>query len=229
MKADNTLPDAETYITLIAPATSAMTEENEDNKTNSYMPPPVDIPFFISHLYPTFYVTSPLITKFPIQIHPLMDIGGPSTVISLKLCKQLGLQHYPLPKEENNVSSLTKQKINCGEYVKLELQSDQGTWKSGVQRIKVNKGLSFPIILGMPFLSSECIVIDTHKQMAINKHSSFDLPNPPPQTHWLSSTQWATPPPTPKKIQTPRSPTFKNSGAPVPAGCLLLAPNIATV
>jgi hypothetical protein len=31
----------------------------------------------------------------------------------------------------------------------------------------------------MPFLSSEQIVIDTHKWMAIDKHSSFDLLNPP--------------------------------------------------
>jgi hypothetical protein len=66
MKANNTWPNAETYVTLMAPATSAMTEENEDNKTNLYVPPPVDVPFSVSHLYPTLYATSPLITKFPI-------------------------------------------------------------------------------------------------------------------------------------------------------------------
>ena len=61
------------------------------------------------------------------------------------------------------MSLLTQQKINCEEYVKLELQSDQGIWKLGIHKMKVNKGLSFPIILGMPFLSSEQIVIDTHE------------------------------------------------------------------
>jgi hypothetical protein len=93
MKADNTWPDAKIYITLTAPATSAMTEENEDNENDSYVPPPVDIPFSVSHLYPTLYATGPLrlITEFPIQIHPLMDIGCPCTVISLELCKQLGI------------------------------------------------------------------------------------------------------------------------------------------
>ena len=64
--------------------------------------------------------------------------------------------------------SLMQQKINC----------EDGTWKSGVHKMKVNKGLSFPIILGMPFLSSEQIVIDTHGQMAIDKCSGFDLLNP---------------------------------------------------
>jgi hypothetical protein len=82
------------------------------------------------------------------------------------------------------MSLLTQQKINCEEYVKLELQSDQGIWKLGVHKMKVKKGLSFPIILGMPFLSSEQIVIDTHEQIAIGKQSGFDLLNPPPQTPW---------------------------------------------
>ena len=163
MKADNTWLNAGTYITLTVLATSALEGENKDNETDSYIPPPTEVPFSISHLYPTLYVTGPLITEFPIQIHPLMDIGSPSTVISLELCKQLGLQCYPLPAKENNLSLLSKQKLNCEEFVKLELQSDQGVWKSGVHRMKVNKGLSFHIILGMPFLSSEQIVIDTHE------------------------------------------------------------------
>ena len=182
MKADNTWPDAETYTTLTAPATSALEEEDKDNETDSYVAPPTEAPFSVSHLYPTLYATGPLITEFPIQIHPLMDIGSPSTVISLELCEQLGLRRYPLPAKENNLSSLSKQKLNCEEFVKLELQSDRGVWKSGVHRMKVNKGLSFPIILGMPFLSSEQIVIDTHERTAIDKRSGFDLLNPPPRT-----------------------------------------------
>ena len=144
----------ENYVTLTVPATSALEKENKDNKTDLYIPPPAEVPFSISHLYPTLYVIGPLITKFPIQIHPLMDIGSPSTVISLKLCEKLSLRHYPLPAKENNLSLLSKQKLNCEEFVKLELQSDWGVWKLGVHRMKVNKGLSFPIILEMPFLSS---------------------------------------------------------------------------
>ena len=91
MKTENTWPDAENYVTLMAPATSALEKENKDNETDLYVPPPAKVPFSISHLYPMLYVTSPLITEFPIKIHPLMDIGSPSTVISLELCEQLGL------------------------------------------------------------------------------------------------------------------------------------------
>jgi hypothetical protein len=199
MKADNTWPDTETYATLMAPATSALEKENRDNETDLCIPPPAEVPFSVSHLYPTLYVTSPLITEFPVQIHPLMDIGSPSTVISLKLCEQLGLQHYSLPKKENNLSSLSKQKLNCEEFVNLELQSDWGIWKLRVHRMKVNKGLSFPIILGMPFLSSKQIVIDTHEWMAIDKWSGFDLLNPPPQTPQPQGKQQVIPPLTPKK------------------------------
>ena len=48
--------------------------------------------------------------------------------------------------------------------------------------MKVNKGLPFPIILGMPFLSLEQIVIDSHEQKAIDKHFGYNLLNPPPST-----------------------------------------------
>ena len=90
MKADNTWLDAKTYITLMVLATSALEKGNKDNETDSYIPAPAEVSS-ISHLYPTLYATHPLITKFPIQIHPLMDIGSPCTVISLELCEQLGL------------------------------------------------------------------------------------------------------------------------------------------
>ena len=127
------------------------------------------------------------------------------------------------------MSLLTKQKINCEEFVKLELQSDQGVWKLGVHKMKVNKGLSFPIILKIPFLSAKQIVIDTHEQTTINKCTSFDLLNPPTQIPQLQGKQQVTPPPTLKKIWTPKPPTLKNSGAPALTGCLLPAPIMATV
>jgi hypothetical protein len=96
--------------------------------------------------------------------------------------------------------SLTNSPLSCVEYVKLELQSGQGRWKSGVTRMKVNKGLPFPIILGMPFLSSKHIVIDAKEQTAIDKRSGYDLINPPSLSPLAQNTPWVTPPPTPKKI-----------------------------
>ena len=229
MKANNTWPDAETYVTLTAPGTTAVVKENKDDDTDSYVPSPVDVPFIVPHLFATLYATGPLITEFPVKIRPLMDIGCPCTVISLELTERLGLRRYPLPSREDNMSSLTQQKIVCEEYVKLELQSDQGIWKSGVHKMKVNKGLSFPIILGMPFLSSEQIVIDAHERTAIDKCSGFDLLNPPPRMSQTLGTQRTIPPPTPKKIRVPKTPTLENSGAPALAGYLLPGPIMAAV
>ena len=76
MRADNTWLDTETYVTLTASALVTMAAV-EDNETNSYIPPPANIPFTISYLFPTLYATSPPITEFPIKIYPLMDIGCP--------------------------------------------------------------------------------------------------------------------------------------------------------
>ena len=185
MKDTNTWPDPAMYVTLTAPtAAAAMGGQEMDNETDSSVPPPVDVPFTVNQLYTTLYATGPLITEFPIPIQTLMDIGSPCTVISSEICNRLGLQQYPLQKKENNLTSLSQTSLNCESYVKLELQSINGGWKSGVHRMKVNKGLPFPIILGMPFLSSEQIVIDSHERKAIDKCSGYDLLNPPTLIIW---------------------------------------------
>ena len=82
MKANNTWPNTDTYVTLTAPATNAATENTQDNETDSYVSPPVDVPFNA-----TLYATGPLITQLPITIRTLLDIGCHCTVISLELCE----------------------------------------------------------------------------------------------------------------------------------------------
>jgi hypothetical protein len=226
MKADNTWPDAATYVTLTAPPPNAATQGNaKDDDTDSYVPPP----FTVAQLYTTLYASGPLVTEFPIAVQGLMDIGCSSTVISLALCELLGLRRYPLPSVENNMSSLSELPLNSEEYVKLDLQSELGVWKSGVHKMKVVKGLPFPIILGMPFLSAEHIVIDSHERTAIDKRSGHDLLNPPPITPRARSAPWVTPPPTPKKVRIPKPPTLEQTGAPALAGYLLPGPIIAAV
>ena len=65
MKADNMWPNTENYTTLTVLATSATTEENEDNKTDLYVPPLADVPFSVPHLYPTLYALAPSSPDFP--------------------------------------------------------------------------------------------------------------------------------------------------------------------
>ena len=164
IKDTNMWPDTATYMTLTAPAASATTKgEEKDDETDSSVLSPPNIPFTMNQLYTTLHATGPHITEFPIPIQALMDISCPCTVINAELWDCLTLHRYPLPTSENNLSSLSQMPLNCEEYIKLELQLGKGTWKSGVHKMKVNRGLLFPIILGMPWLSSKQILIDSHE------------------------------------------------------------------
>jgi hypothetical protein len=237
MNETNPWLDPATYMTLTAPASSHSTTsvattmdkgKEEDNKTDSYIPPPPEIPFTVDHLHATLHAMGPLIAEFPIPTPTLMDIGSPCTVINSDLCDCLGLHCYPLPKKENNLSSLSNTPLVCEEYMKLELTLGQGTWTSWVHKMKVNKGLPFPIILGMPWLSEEQIVMDLHECIAIDKCTSYDLLNPP-LTTWACTTPWVPLPPTPKKIRVPKPPTLEETGASTLVGYLLPGPVMATV
>ncbi|KAF8975836.1 hypothetical protein BDQ17DRAFT_1385231 [Cyathus striatus] len=119
------------------------------------------------------------------------------------LVNELGLCRRLLPATEDNLSSLSQQPLQCLEYVKITLMSGNGMWRSGSVRAKVNNGLPVPLILGMPFLSAEHIVIDANARMAIDKRVEYDIVNPPPPPPRTWQLEKVTPPPTPKKAQSP--------------------------
>ena len=59
-------PDPSTYVTLVAPkVTATIREMDKDNETDSYVPPPIEIPFTVHQLYMNLFATNPLITEFP--------------------------------------------------------------------------------------------------------------------------------------------------------------------
>ncbi|KAF5378288.1 hypothetical protein D9615_008791 [Tricholomella constricta] len=169
--------------------------EHLDNETDSY----VNSPFTVPHLVATLDASGPNISDFPIPVAALLDIGCPSTVISRSLVDQLGLQRRPLPRGEDNLSSLSSAPLTCTEYVKLELTSGRGAWKSGSFKAKVHDGLPVPIILGMPFLASRHLVIHPLKRTACDERNGYDLMNPPHSPPRIFAPERITPPPTPKK------------------------------
>ncbi|TFK17546.1 hypothetical protein FA15DRAFT_710688 [Coprinopsis marcescibilis] len=126
------------------------------------------ISFTVPHLVASLEITRPAITEFPLSVQSLLDIRCPSTVISDALATKLGHRRFKLPPEENNLSSLSNTLLEAKEYVKLEATSGNGAWVSGVFYAKVVVGLPVPLILGMPFLSSQHIVLDTHQRTVIN-------------------------------------------------------------
>ena len=193
-------------------------EERDYDTSDTYVPMPV--PFTVPHLYASFEVTGPLIEDFPVPVKALLDIGCPSTVISDALVAKLGLRRFVLPIEEDNLSSLSESPLRCSEYVKLEVSSGKGSWKSKVHRAKVNVGLPVPLILGMPFLSSEHIVIDSESRTAIDKRVNYNLISPTlPKRIWAPDR--VTPPPTPKKPRKAKRITLENAPTPSLDGHLL--------
>ncbi|KAG5634028.1 hypothetical protein H0H81_003736, partial [Sphagnurus paluster] len=90
----------------------------------------VEMALTMPHLTVTLDAFGPNVSEFPVSVSALLDSGCPSTVISGALADQLGLRRHPLPKEEDNLASLSNLPLTCTEYVKLELTSGLGAWKS---------------------------------------------------------------------------------------------------
>ncbi|KAG5349206.1 hypothetical protein C0989_005263, partial [Termitomyces sp. Mn162] len=142
MKINNTWPDPKNYKMLTletALATKnktvagyAYAEEICDNDTDSdsYVPPS-DPPLTGQHMKAMVELSGPSIPSFPISVKALLDNGCSSTVISDALVTCLGLRHFPLPKKEDNLTSLSELPLHCKEYVKLELLAGKGAWSSG--------------------------------------------------------------------------------------------------
>ena len=243
MTTNNTWPDAETYVPLTLemalaakpqavasssrlPAAAAISSKIEecDDETDSYVDPPLTVP----HLIATLEAFRPNVSEFPLSISAMLDIGCPSVVISSALVDELGLRRYPLPPAEDNLTSVSESPLSCKEYVKLELSSGNGSWKSTTFRAKVNSGLPVPILLGMPFLSTQHIVIDSHSRTAKDKRTGYDLLNPEiPKREWAPDR--VVPPPTPSKIHKLPITTLTNASEPALAGYLLPAPIMAAV
>ena len=246
MTTNNTWPDADTYAPLtlemalaakklaaLATASSSRLpvaaviskEEARDDETDSYVDTP---PFSVPHLVAKLDAFGPNISEFPLSISAMLDIGSPSVVISADLVNDLGLRRYPLPPEEDNLRSLSESSLSCREYVKLELSSGNGSWRSTVFRAKINVGLPVPLLLGMPFLSSHHIVIDTNSRTAKDKRTGYDLLNPIiPKREWAP--ERAVSPPQPPKARRPSIKTLEDASEPALAGYLLPGPIMAAV
>ena len=152
MTTNNTWPDAETYVPLtlemalaskqktgslssclpVAAAISSLPEACDD-KTDSY----VDSPLTVPHLIAMLDASGPNISEFPLPVRTLLDIGCPSTVISSALVDELRLRQYPLPPEEDNLSSLSELPLSCKEYIKLELSGVGSHQRSELKLILV--------------------------------------------------------------------------------------------
>ncbi|KAG6909378.1 hypothetical protein DXG01_000820 [Tephrocybe rancida] len=236
MKINNTWPDPLTTkpITLemalaakpktVVTYAKAYVKDYPDNNTDeSYVltpsssspaPPKIEPPFTMPHMMAKLDVSGPAVSSFPLSIQAMLDNGCPSTVISNKLATQLGLRRFPLPEEEDNLTSLSESPLCCREFVRLEVTLGGGAWKSRVFRAKVNVRLPVPLLLGIPFLVTEHIVLDVHGRTATDKHTGYDLLGSTPSPPHVWAPNHVTPPPTPKKPPRAKPVSFEKVPAP---------------
>jgi hypothetical protein len=120
--------------------------------------------------------------SFPLTFNALIDDSSHTVLIREELVNTLSLRRRLLPKPENVelVMQAGKEKVvvELTEYVKLQLYDPNCWWISKTICAIIAPGLCSPVILGLLFLSHNCIVIDHHAQTAIDKTTGFDILNP---------------------------------------------------
>ncbi|KAJ7050610.1 hypothetical protein C8F01DRAFT_1000445, partial [Mycena amicta] len=123
------------------------------------------------------------LTNLPLSIRALIDNGSDLVLIHEDLVDKIGLRRRRLHKPvtfDVAVSSPSPSSNIITEYVKLPLLSRDYTYTSKPVRALIAPNLSFPIILGMNFLSRNHIVVDHHLRTVVDSRSQYDLLNPPP-------------------------------------------------
>jgi len=258
MKANNTWPDVHSYVPITAAKAARTasglvaavgadedlevhdayieeyTEDDiapRDDDTEGYVCPPLDspTPHSIPHLFTKADISGPAISSFPIRVRAMLDIGCPATVMSGRLATLLGVRRYPLPREEDNLTSLSKAPLRCTHYAKIDFTINNRVWKSEVFRARIVDDLPVPLILGNTFLFQHHIILDVRKRTGIDDRNKFNIVNPPKLAprNWLPDR--TTPPPTPRKSPSPAPIALEDCPEPPLAGYLLPAPIMATV
>jgi RNase H-like domain found in reverse transcriptase/Reverse transcriptase (RNA-dependent DNA polymerase)/Integrase zinc binding domain len=110
-----------------------------------------------------------------LPITPMIDNGSPSVLITPELCDKLGLHRHCLPHPSRYSQAFTEKTPTIKEWVKFKVKSIDGLWISETVRAKVAPNLCTSLILGIPFLSSNKLVIDHEDRTVIDKSNGYDL------------------------------------------------------
>ncbi|KIK32494.1 hypothetical protein CY34DRAFT_101398, partial [Suillus luteus UH-Slu-Lm8-n1] len=142
-------------------------------------------PFETAHLTWPCLLTGPSCDSFE-RIDALIDHGSHLVLINEDVVNKLGLRRRKLRVEIQansaflNSSSST---LSFSEYVHLSPSSLDNGWHSRTIRAIIAPKLVVPLLLGGPFLSHNCLIIDHELRTCINKESDYDLLNPPKRVH----------------------------------------------
>ena len=122
-------------------------------------------------------------TSSPICVDVLIDHGSPLVLIDQRLTSKLGLHVCALPRAMPVTMAMSgegKDPFLLTHYVQLSCLSldEHFCSKSVCALLALN--LCMPLLLGMPFLSHNCIVIDHELHTCIAKNNNYNLLHPLP-------------------------------------------------
>jgi hypothetical protein len=141
-------------------------------------------PLETPHFFWPCLVTGPSSESFE-RIDALIDHGSHLVLINEDVVAKLGLRRRKLHNEIHANSAFLASpdsSVSFSEYVHLGLSSLNHDWQSCTVRAIVAPNLVVPLLLGGPFLSHNCLLIDHELCTCIDKVSNFDLFNPPMHT-----------------------------------------------
>jgi hypothetical protein len=166
-------------VTAVAPVgavmPSSILEDNSDSEDDTCV-----APFETAHLIWPCHLTGPSCDSFE-HVNALIDHGSHLVLIDDAIVKKLGLRRCKLHSniEANSAFLNSSLSFSFSEYVLLSLSSLNNNWQSRTIRAIVAPKLAVPLLLGGPFLSHNCLVIDHETRTCIDKDSKYDLLNPP--------------------------------------------------
>lgn len=116
----------------------------------------------------------------------MIDSGAHIVLIDEMLVQQLGLRcfhmHKPLPISVALNNSPTSESY-LYEYVTIAPYSPDSAWTSQMLKAVIMPNLCVPLLLGLPFLTVNCIITDFECHTAIVKMSGYDLLELPVHKH----------------------------------------------
>ncbi|KAG1857406.1 hypothetical protein F4604DRAFT_1589940, partial [Suillus subluteus] len=140
-------------------------------------------PFETAHIMWPCLLTGPNSNSFE-RVDALIDHGSHLVLIDENVVNKLGLRKRKLYKKiEANSAFMdnSSSPFSFSEYVLLSPSSLNHDWTSRMIRAIIAPNLAVPLLLGGPFLSHNCLVIDHDSRTCIIKDSNYDLLNPPEQ------------------------------------------------
>jgi hypothetical protein len=142
-------------------------------------------PFETAHLTWPCLLTGPSLNSFE-RIDALIDHGSHLVLINDEVMNKLGLRRRRLHTSilvNSAFLNSPNSTLSFSEYVLLSPSSLDHDWQSRTIRAIIAPGLVVPLLLGGPFLSHNCLIIDHELWTCISKNSSYNLLNPPQRIH----------------------------------------------